>query len=194
MQSESLGPSPGSVRRGPAERSLPLHTAVTLRLSSHPPCTASMSPQAAQALENAVDGLGSDTESGAAAGMPPRKRKGKPFPEVHIPARPGMKTVSASPPRPPPPARAAPVPCECGYQPQSNRRSNVCCAGRSLTILQSHDLFCAGGGGGGARARGLSCPWSSRSLPGRRLLEILDHQMPLARARCRQVDRHRSVI
>jgi hypothetical protein len=49
--------------------------------------------QAADLLEHAVDGLDSDGDSSAAASAAgPRKRKGKPFPEVRIPSRPGMKT------------------------------------------------------------------------------------------------------
>ena len=54
--------------------------------------------QAAQALEKAVNGLGSDGESASgASGGPMKKRKGKPFPQVNIPPRPGMKNVSAQP-------------------------------------------------------------------------------------------------
>jgi len=54
--------------------------------------------KSAEALEHAVDGLDSDGDGlddssvAASAGLAARKRKGKPFPEVHIPSRPGMKT------------------------------------------------------------------------------------------------------
>eukprot|EP01043_Picozoa_sp_COSAG02_P039605 COSAG02_NODE_3141_length_7293_cov_3.120795_5_plen_125_part_00 len=71
----------------------PTLCALTARMLNLHECVV---PQAAQALENAVDGLGSDGESASAAtGIQPRKRKGKPFPEVKIPPRPGMKNVSA---------------------------------------------------------------------------------------------------
>lgn len=68
-----------------------LFAAALLSLHANAWCTW----QAAQALENAVDGLGSDGESPTSAAVNmPRKRKGKPFPEVNIPPRMGMKNVS----------------------------------------------------------------------------------------------------